>query len=64
MMLSTTVGQPDKDEWRVHFMDFDFSLEPWVGQEVSLELVNEPTGWLNEAAIWHDLRITANNGTF
>ncbi len=63
-MLSTTVGQPDKEEWRVHFTDFDFSLEPWVGQEVSLELVNEPTGWLNEAAIWHDLRITANNGTF
>ena len=63
-MLSTTVGKPDPKEWRSHFTDFDFSLEPWVGQDVSLELVNEPTGWSHEAAIWHDLRITANNGTF
>jgi hypothetical protein len=29
---------------------------------VKVELANEPTGWLNEAACWSDLRITANNG--
>jgi len=62
-VLSTTVGKPDKNEWCVHFVDFDFSLEPWAGKEVTLELVNEPTGWEYEAAIWHDIRITANNGT-
>jgi len=62
-VLSTTVGKPDKRDWCVHFVDFDFSLEPWAGKEVTLELVNEPTGWEYEAAIWHDIRITANSGT-
>ena len=39
------------------------SLEPWAGKDVTIELVNEPTGWMCEAAVWHDIRITANNGT-
>ena len=38
---------------------FDISLEPWEGQDATIELVNEPTGWLNEAALWKDIRITA-----
>ena len=61
-MLSTTVGQPDKKEWRLHFAEYDFSLEPWAGQDVTLELVNEANDWRYEAAVWHDIRLTANNG--
>ena len=38
------------------------SLEPWAGKTVAIELLNEPTGWLNEAALWRDIRITANTG--
>ena len=45
------------------FQTFDLSLEPWAGQKVTIELVQQPTGWMNESAIWHDIRISANNGT-
>ena len=38
---------------------FDISLEPWGGKEVTIELVNEPTDWYNEAALWKDIRLTA-----
>ena len=41
---------------------FDISLEPWEGKDAAIELVNEPTGWNCEAAIWRDIRITANSG--
>ena len=32
-------------------------------RDKTIELVNEPTGWKCEAAVWQDIRITANNGT-
>ena len=41
---------------------FDISLEPWEGKDAAIELVNEPTGWNREAALWRDIRITANSG--
>lgn len=41
---------------------FDISLEPWSGKDATIELLNEPTGWYCEAAIWHDIRVTANSG--
>ncbi len=45
-----------------HIRVFDISLEPWEGRDVTIELVNQPTGWANEAAIWRNIRITANSG--
>lgn len=36
---------------------FDISLSPWRGQTVKIELVNRPTGWNGESAIWHDVRV-------
>ena len=41
---------------------FDISLEPWEGKDATIELVNEPTGWYCEAALWRDIRIMANSG--
>ena len=42
--------------------ELDLSLEPWTGKKVTIELVNEPTDWYNEAALWTDIRLTANSG--
>jgi len=53
--------QSPKDN-RVDFRAFDMSLEPWVGKDVLIELVNQPTGWYYEAAFWHNLRMSANTG--
>ena len=47
----------------VHPCEFDISLEPWEDKDVTIELVNQPTGWSNEAATWRDIHITANSGT-
>ena len=58
-ILSTMVDDSSK---KGHLRAYDISLQPWAGREVKVELANEPTGWLNEAACWSDLRITANNG--
>ncbi|MBR4653066.1 MAG: ADP-ribosylglycohydrolase family protein [Kiritimatiellae bacterium] len=58
-ILSTVVDDSSK---KSHLRMYDISLQPWAGREVKVELANEPTGWLNEAACWGDLRITANNG--
>ncbi len=55
-----TIGRKD---WRTHIRAFDISLEPWVGREVTIELVNQSTGWMNESALWRNIRITANSGT-
>ena len=60
-ILATRVGDYQKN-WRGQCHAYDISLEPWSGREVTIELVNEPTDWLNEAATWHDVRITANSG--
>lgn len=60
-LLATIIGGGANDA-RVVFRAFDLSLEPWAGKNVGIELVNEPTGWMNEAAVWRDIRITANSG--
>ena len=44
------------------FQTFDLSLEPWAGKTVTVELVQQPTGWEYESAVWHDIRITSSNG--
>ena len=55
-MLTTIIGDPSGG---CHLHTFDISLEPWVGKEAKIELVNEPTGWYNEAALWKDICITS-----
>ena len=61
-LLSTTIDSPDRKQTGYHLRGFDISLAPWVGKEATIELVDEPTGWMCEAAVWHDVRITASNG--
>ena len=62
-LLSTTMSRcPVGDQTKYHLREFDVSLAPWAGKEATIELVNEPTGWTYEAAVWHDIRITASNG--
>jgi len=55
-ILSTIIGD---SSGKCHLRTFDISLEPWGGKEVTIELVNEPTDWYNEAALWKDIRLTA-----
>ncbi|MHB8900932.1 MAG: hypothetical protein ACYC6Y_19465, partial [Thermoguttaceae bacterium] len=38
----------------------EFDLSPLAGKSVKLELVNEPTGWSNEAGYWGTLAITSD----
>jgi hypothetical protein len=55
---------PDGKPFRFPQMHtFDISLEPWAGKDATIELLNEPTGWYCEAALWQDIRIIANSGT-
>lgn len=60
--MATDIFNPWSDDWRSSLHSFDLSLEPWAGQTVKIELVNMPTGWSWEAAVWHNLAITANSG--
>ena len=59
-LLATVI---DDSAGRSNLRTFDLSLEPWKDQKVTIELVNEPTGWYNESALWSDIRLTANSGT-
>ena len=61
-VLATLIENPKEGDRHGYLRSYDMSLEPWAGKDVTIELVNEPTGWKCEAAVWHDLRITANNG--
>ena len=62
--MSTIISSPgyNNQKLKYHLRAFDVSLAPWAGKEAAIELVNEPTGWNYEAAVWHDIRITASNG--
>ena len=63
-MLATVVRNPNETDKRWNPQAFDLSLEPWTGKVATIELVNEPNGWHNEAALWTNLKLTANNGSF
>ncbi|MGN0832618.1 MAG: ADP-ribosylglycohydrolase family protein [Kiritimatiellia bacterium] len=64
-LLATDLETPGKPgDGRLHLQAFDLSLEPWTGREVTIELLNQPTGWSYEAALWHNLRLTANSEGF
>jgi hypothetical protein len=42
------------------FMTYTLSLEPYRAKTVKLELVNQPTGWANEAAYWAKIDVRGN----
>ena len=63
-MLATVLRNPNEMDKRWNLQAFDLSLEPWAGKDATIELVNEPNGWMHEAALWTNLRLTANNGNF
>ena len=63
-MLTTELKSPNEKDNRWNLRSFDMSLEPWAGRSATIELVNEPTGWHCEAALWTNLKLTANNGNF
>lgn len=56
-MLSTLIRSP-REAHNVDMRPYDISLAPWVGREVKVELLNQPTGWYNEGVFWCDLRVT------
>ena len=42
------------DEWLTHEVD----LSTYEGKEIKLELENNPTGWMNEWAYWHEVKVS------
>ena len=40
-----------------HWLQQDVDLSPFAGREITLELVNQPTGWSYEAAYWGEIAI-------
>jgi len=60
-LMVTDIVEPAPKDWRFRAQTFAFSLQAWAGRDVTLELVNEATGWMCEAALWHGLSITSNN---
>ncbi len=44
-----------KDEWLTHSVD----LSKYAGRKIKLQLENHPSGWRNEWAYWHSVRITS-----
>ena len=43
------------DEWLTHTVD----LSKHAGKEVELKLENYPSGWRNEWAYWHSVRLNS-----
>jgi hypothetical protein len=43
------------------FKTYTVGLSPYRGRTVKLELLNQPTGWSNEAASWAEIRVSGNN---
>jgi hypothetical protein len=41
------------------WMTEDVDLSPLAGKTVTVELVNQPTGWTFEAAYWAEIRIVS-----
>ncbi len=53
-VLRKTVGKETaKDGW----LEVRLPLSAWAGKEIALDLVNQPTGWANEAAYWGQIAI-------
>ena len=43
------------------FRTYTVGLSPYRGKTVKLELLNQPTGWSNEAAYWSEITVSGNN---
>jgi hypothetical protein len=43
------------------FRMYTVGLSPYRGKTVTLELLNQPTGWSNEAAYWGEITVSGNN---
>ena len=57
---SEVIGDTAAPDGKPSMRTFDISLAPWTGKDATIELLNEPTGWYCEAALWQDIRIIAN----
>ena len=44
------------DEWLTHNID----LSPFAGKTINLQLENFPSGWRNEWAYWHEVKVVSN----
>ena len=44
------------DEWLTQKVD----LSPYAGKTINLQLENFPSGWHNEWAYWHEVKVTSN----
>ena len=42
-----------------HWLKQDVDLTALAGREVKLELVNQPTGWMCEAAYWAEIAMVS-----
>jgi hypothetical protein len=40
--------------------DVEVDLQPFGGKSVKIELINQPTGWNEEAAYWDEIRFKLN----
>ena len=59
-VLGTVLGNPQANDERWFLQSYAVSLDPWIGQTVTIELVDEPNGWRGETAFWSNIRLTAN----
>jgi hypothetical protein len=42
-----------------HWLKEDVDLSRWAGKEVAIELVNQPSGWMYEAAYWAEIAVNS-----
>jgi len=55
-LLRTPVSKATaKNTW----LEKDVDLTPLAGKKVKLEMVNQPTGWMCEAAYWAKIAVTS-----
>jgi len=62
-ILVTDLRSPSRGS-AVDMRSYVLSLAPWTGREVKIELLNQPTGWFCEAAVWKEISLSAASGTF
>jgi hypothetical protein len=43
----------------VHWLTKDIDLSTYAGKTIKLELLNQPSGWSNEAAYWAEIKIVS-----
>ena len=56
LALETDVGGKGGE-----FKAYTIGLSPYRGKTVKIELLNQPTGWSNEAASWAEIAVRGNN---